>query len=75
VDLAHELAALPSIAVAMAKRAMYQAVDLPLDLALTLEAEASFRLKQSPAIMEPMREYLALPLEERRDWLDGASRG
>jgi hypothetical protein len=54
----------------MAKKALYQGSDLPLDLALTLEAEASFRVKQSPEIMIPMREYLALPLEERRDWLD-----
>jgi enoyl-CoA hydratase len=70
VGLAQRLAELPTIAVAMAKRAVYQGIDLPLDHALTLEAEASFRLKQSPDIMEPMREYLALPLDERRAWLD-----
>jgi enoyl-CoA hydratase/carnithine racemase len=68
--LAQRLSELPGIAIAMAKRALYQGIDLPLDLALTLEAEASFRLKQSPEIMEPMREYVALPLEQRRDWLD-----
>jgi enoyl-CoA hydratase/carnithine racemase len=70
LEMAEELAQLPSIAIAMAKRAFYQGVDLPLDLALTLETENSFRLKQAPEIMEPMREYLALPLDQRRDWLD-----
>lgn len=68
--LAARLRALPALAIAMAKRSIHQCADLPLDLALTLEAESSFRLKQSPDIMVPMREYLALPLEERRAWLD-----
>lgn len=70
IALARRLAALPSITLSIAKRAVYQAVDLPLDLALTLETENSFRLKQAPEIMEPMREYLALPLDQRRDYLD-----
>lgn len=68
--LAGRLRAMPALAIAMAKRSVYQGADLPLDLALVLEAESSFRLKQSPDIMVPMREYLALPLEERRAWLD-----
>lgn len=71
VELAGRLAQLPRIAIAMAKRAVYQVADLPIDLALSLETENSFRLKQAPEIMEPMREYLALPLENRRRWLDG----
>jgi enoyl-CoA hydratase len=70
--LARQLLALPSLPIAMAKKALYQGADLPLDLALALEIEASFRLKQSPDIMIPMREYLAVPLEERRDWLDAS---
>jgi enoyl-CoA hydratase len=69
--IAEEIATMPAIAVAMAKKAIHQGADLPLDLALALEAESSFRLKQSPDIVVPMREYLALPLEERRAWLDG----
>jgi enoyl-CoA hydratase/carnithine racemase len=70
LEIASKLAAMPAIAVAMAKRALYQGIDLPLDLALTLETEASFRVKQDPSIMRPMREYLALPAERRRAWLD-----
>ena len=71
LGIADELAGMPAIAVAMAKKAIHQGADLPLDLALALEAESSFRLKQSPDIVHPMREYLALPLDERRAWLDG----
>jgi hypothetical protein len=62
---------MPAIAVAMAKKAIHQGADLPLDLALAFEVESSFRLKQSPDIVVPMREYLALALEDRRAWLDG----
>ncbi len=69
--IAGQIAALPPLAVAMAKKAIYQGADLPLDLALALEVESSFRLKQSPDIMVAMREYLALGLEQRRAWLDG----
>lgn len=71
MSIAREIAAFPPITVAMAKKAIHQGADLPLDLALTLEVESSFRLKQSPDITVPMREYLALPFEERRAWLEG----
>lgn len=71
VAIGEEIAALPPLAVAMAKKAIHQGADLPLELALTLELESSFRLKRSPDIMLPMREYLALPLERRRAWLAG----
>jgi enoyl-CoA hydratase len=70
LELARRLGSLPAIAVAMAKKAIYQTAEIPMELALALEAEASFRLKQSPEIKIPMREYLALPLEDRRAWLD-----
>jgi len=70
IALSKRLADLPSITISIAKRAVYQTADLPLDIALGLEAENSFRLKQAPEIMEPMRQYLALPPEQRRDFLD-----
>jgi len=70
--LAGEIAAMPPITVAMAKKAIHQGADLPLEQALAFEIESSFRLKQSPEITAPMREYLALPLEERRRWLEGS---
>src|SRR5579862_2345728 len=53
VDIARKLAAMPAIAVAMGKKALYQAADLPLDAALAAETEASFRVKQAPEIMQP----------------------
>ena len=70
VGIARRIAEMPAIAVALAKRSIYHVADLPMELALTLEAESSFRLKQSPEIMRPMREYLALPFDRRRTWLD-----
>lgn len=69
--LAREIAAMPAITVAMAKKAIHQGADLALDQALAFEIESSFRLKQSPEITAPMREYLALAPEERRRWLEG----
>jgi enoyl-CoA hydratase len=71
MDLARELAAMPTLAVALAKKAIHQGADLPLDLALTLETEASFRVKQSPETMGAMRAYLDQPLERRRAYLEG----
>ena len=71
VRLARELAALPTLAVALAKKAIRQGADLPMDLALTLETEASFRVKQSPETMSAMRAYLDQPLESRRAYLEG----
>lgn len=67
---ANAYAAMTPIVVAMAKKAIYQADDVPLDIALEFEVESSFRLKQSPDIQAPMREYLSRPLEQRRAWLD-----
>jgi enoyl-CoA hydratase len=70
LEIAGEIAAMQPLAVAMAKRSIYAGADLPLDQSLALDAEFSFRLKQSPDIQGPMKEYLALPLDRRRDWLD-----
>lgn len=69
--VAGEIAGLPRVAVAMAKKAIHGGADLPLDLALGIELESSFRLKSVPDRDGPMREYVALPLDRRRDWLEG----
>jgi enoyl-CoA hydratase len=74
VRLARELAALPSTALAAAKRILHQAVDLPLETALRMEADASFRAKVSPESTAAMERYVSLALEERRDYLDQARR-
>jgi enoyl-CoA hydratase len=69
-ELAANISALPPTAVAMAKRIVYQGAGLPLAVALDLELESAYRAKQSPDAAKPMREYLDLPLETRRGWLD-----
>jgi enoyl-CoA hydratase len=68
--VAHEIAALPGVAVGMAKKAIHQGADLPLDQALEIDLESSFRLKSAPD-HGPMKEYVALPPERRRAWLEG----
>jgi enoyl-CoA hydratase len=68
--IAVRLAALPPVAVGMAKKVIYESVDATLDQALAIETEASFRTKQSPDAAASMAEYLAIPLDRRRDWLD-----
>jgi enoyl-CoA hydratase len=70
--LARELAALPPTALATAKRILQQAVDLPLEIALRMEADASFRAKVSPQSTAAMERYVAVLADERRDYLDGA---
>jgi enoyl-CoA hydratase len=70
VELAHSIGDLTPSAVAMAKRIVYQTSGLPLAVALEIELESTYRAKQSPGAAAPMREYLDLPLAERRDWLE-----
>jgi enoyl-CoA hydratase/carnithine racemase len=69
-ELCARITELTPSAVAMAKRIVYQTVGLPLAVALELELESTYRAKQSPDAAAPMREYLALPLEQRRAWLE-----
>jgi enoyl-CoA hydratase len=68
--IAARIAGLPQTAVAMAKRVIHRAADLPLEAALAFELEGSFRSKQSPEAADAMRRYLAVAPPERRDWLD-----
>ncbi len=69
-EIATEISELPPTAVAMAKRIVYQGDGLPLSVALDLELESAYRAKQSPDAARALEEYLAVPLEKRRDWLD-----
>jgi enoyl-CoA hydratase/carnithine racemase len=68
--LATTLAGYPRTALATAKRIIYQAGDLPLASALRMEADASFRAKVSPEAAAAMQRYVAVPLAERRAWLE-----
>jgi enoyl-CoA hydratase len=68
--MAQRMAELPRTAVAMAKRIVHQGAGQPLDVALELELEYVYRIKQASDVAEALSEYLAQPLEQRRDWLD-----
>ncbi len=70
VDLARGLAALSPISVAEIKRAVYQGAEMHLEGGLAIEADGFLRTMQSDAGVETMREYVALPFEKRRDWLE-----
>lgn len=72
-ELAAALAGYPRTALATAKRIVYQAGDLPLDSALRMEADASFRAKVSPESTAAMERYVQLPLAERRPWLEAGA--
>jgi enoyl-CoA hydratase len=69
--LAHELAALSPVALAMIKRAVYQGADLPLSSELRIEADACVMARLAPEAAEAMEAYAATPLERRRAWLNG----
>ena len=71
LTLAAELAALPPVAVAMAKTAIYGGRDLEMTAAQRVDRDAWYRAAVAPGATEAMAEFVALPLGERRSWLDG----
>jgi enoyl-CoA hydratase len=73
--IARGIAALPRVAVAMAKQVIHRAGELPLEAALHSELDGSFRAKQAPAAAAAMRAYLQIPLRDRRAWLDAERAG
>ena len=70
IELGQELAGLAPLAVAMAKHAILDGSDLAMPSALALETDASFRAKLHPAAVTALEEYVAVPMERRRDWLE-----
>jgi enoyl-CoA hydratase len=70
MDLAREFASLPPVAVAMAKSVIYGGSDLDLKSAQHLERDGSYRTKVAPEASVAMQEFVALPLDARRDWID-----
>jgi enoyl-CoA hydratase len=69
-SLAAELARLSPIALAEIKRAVYRGSDVPLDAGLAIESESFMATMFSAEGLAAMREYVALPLEKRRDWIE-----
>ena len=68
--VAHELAAMPPVAVAMTKRAVYAGSDLPLSSGLLVEQDACYAARLTQDAVRAMEAYLATPLDERRGWLE-----
>jgi enoyl-CoA hydratase len=68
--LASELASLPPVAIAMAKRSVYAGADLPLAAGLLVEQDACYAARLTEDAVTAMEAYLAVPLEDRRTWLE-----
>jgi enoyl-CoA hydratase len=69
-ELAAELVTLSPVALAEIKRAVYQGSEVHLEGGLEIEGDAFLQTMLSDEAVEAMREYVALPFEERRDWLE-----
>lgn len=72
-ELARELAAMPPVALAMVKRSVYAGSELPLAGGLVVERDACFVTRLTDDAIRAMEAYVALPLDERRDWLEYGS--
>jgi enoyl-CoA hydratase len=70
VEIAHELVALSPVAVAQAKRAVYEGVDRPLAEGMKIETDAFLQTMLSDEGLDTMRRYVETPLEERRAWAE-----
>ena len=69
-ELASGLAELSPVAIAEIKRAVYQGSEMHLEGGLTIESDAFMRTMHSDEGLKTMQEYVALPFEKRRDWLE-----
>ena len=70
VDIATEMSKLPPLAVAMAKRAVYDGYDTHLQAGLRIEDSAFLETMMSDDGLAAMKAYIAQPYEKRRAWLE-----
>lgn len=70
MQIANEICSMDALAVAMAKRALWQGFDAPLAAALTIESDANQRAKLGAESQRSLRRYVDLPMAQRRDWLE-----
>ncbi len=73
-EIAHELAAMPATGLARAKRAVYEGTETHMDGGLAIENAAFLDVMVAEDAAPVVGEYLSLPLEERRAWLEKAKR-
>lgn len=69
-ELAQELITQSPTAIAQIKRAVYQGSETHLEGGLEIEAEAFFQTMRSEPARTAMQEYVDLPYEKRRDWIE-----
>jgi len=69
-EMASEMAKLPPLAVAMAKRAVYDGFDTHLQAGLRIEDSAFLETMMSDDGLAAMKAYVAQPYEKRRAWLE-----
>jgi enoyl-CoA hydratase len=68
--IAHEMAALPPVAIAQAKRAIYEGSNTDLAAGLDIEGAAFLETMLSDDAVRLMKTYIDLPFEQRRAWLE-----
>jgi enoyl-CoA hydratase len=74
-EIAREMAALPPLAVARAKHAVYLGSDTHLQAGLDIESSAFLETMLSDDGLAAMKTYIALPFEKRREWLERPTGG
>lgn len=69
-ELARELAAMPALGLARAKRAVSEGAEVPLDNGLEIENAAFLDVMLSEEAQAAVGRYLELPTGQRRAWLE-----
>lgn len=69
-EIAAEMAELAPMAVALAKRCVYQGSNTHLAAGLEIESSAFLESMMSDDGLAAMKTYISLPYEKRRDWLE-----
>lgn len=70
LEIAQSLAEKSPTAMAVIKKAIYEGAENSFDEALTLEAQGFIDCMSSEEALEAMKEYVAIPFEDRQSWLD-----
>ena len=71
ITVAREMAGFPPLALARAKHAIWQGSDAPLAAGLSIESGDFFQTMLSDDAVQAMRDYVAVPLAQRRRWIEG----
>jgi enoyl-CoA hydratase/carnithine racemase len=69
-EIATEIAQFPPLGIANAKRTLYMGNNTDIQSGFEIEGLAWLHAMQSDDARTALNEFLALPLEKRRDWLE-----